>query len=358
MWVIGKDEKAHLAKISRNYEKLNFSDHQRLKRFIDKKNFDYLIPGCSDASYLACVSINENRYANLDSIDIFNIIHNKANFRKFASSIDIPVPRSVAENEIHEFSKVIIKPIDSFSGKGISVLSKPCNEKLSRAKNHAESHSLSGEIIVEEYIEGQLFSHSAFFQNQELVADFIVRENCTASPFSVDLSYVESGFDKNILTSYRKDISRLMRSLNLEKGLIHTQFVLRGDKFYVIEAARRCPGDLYSLLIELTTHHNYTENYVAPFIDKNIRVKNKSLPPNKNFIIRHTLIPQENILLNSIAFNQSVHIKQFFPLVSVGDFLPSGTQGRAGIIFFECQNMQENQKIYQNLLSRKLYSFN
>lgn len=280
------------------------------------------------------------------------------NFRKFASSIDIPVPRSVTENEVHKFSKIILKPVDSFSGKGISVLSKPNNSELRRAKNHAESNSPSSGFVMEEYIEGQLFSHSAFFQNHKLVADFIVREDCSAAPFSVDLSYVERDFDEKILASYRKEISRLMRSLNLKKGLIHTQFVLRGDKFYIIEAARRCPGDLYSLLIELTTNYKYTENYLAPFIEKKIRVKNKSLQQKKNFIIRHTLIPQENILFNSIAFNQSVHIKQFFPLVSVGDFLPSGTHGRAGIIFFECQNMQEIQKIYQNLLSRKLYFFN
>ena len=253
VFVVGGKPNEPLAKICPNFIQLDYSDVGALAGLIDKKGFDFLVPGCTDVSYKVCAEENRGRYPGIDSVEATRLINEKSEFRALAGQVGIPVPRVVSFEEALELESVIIKPVDSFSGRGISILKNPSRETLAKSYEEACGVSKSREALIEEFVSGQLYSHSAFLQGGDVVADFIVREDCTTNPFTVDTSCVVFDFEPDLLQALRSDACKLFKNLELQNGLIHSQFILGKGRYWVIEVTRRCPGDLYALLIEMST---------------------------------------------------------------------------------------------------------
>ncbi|MES9940573.1 MAG: ATP-grasp domain-containing protein [Candidatus Thiodiazotropha sp. 6PLUC2] len=354
VWVVGGKPAETLAKLASNYLQLDYSDTQRLTAIVKEKAFDYLVPGCTDLSYKVCAEINQARFPGIDTPTNNSIINNKSKFRKVADDLGLPVPRILSPGQASEVEAVIVKPEDSFSGQGMTVLTSTTSSKLDSAVKTARAASRSEGVIIEEYITGQLFSHSGFIQNGEVVADFIVQEECTINPFTVDTSRVVEEFSEEMLKSIRQDLCRLASALALTDGLIHTQFIVCGNRYWILEVTRRCPGDIYSLLIEYSTGYPYAENYVAPFIGK------KPQPRKEREIIeritRHTVTSKKGESLWGYQFSVPVDIRLFVPLATSGDYIDSSPYGRAGIFFFRSSSINEQQRLYQTILDGDLYS--
>ena len=158
---------------------------------------------------------------------------------------------------------LLVKPVDSFSGRGVTKLVEAAG--LSEALAAARQASRSGESVVEEFVDGRLYSHSAFIRKQEIVADFFAEQNfCTLYPYRVNCSNHPSSLPANHRDSVREAVGRLIRLLGLKDGLLHTQFIADADDFWIIECMRRCPGDLYGHLIELSAGIDYADLFVLP----------------------------------------------------------------------------------------------
>lgn len=355
VWVVGKNPAETLAKLAPNFVELDYSDTGRLAAFVDEKDFDYLVPGCTDLSYRVCAEINNGRYQGIDTPANEAIINHKRAFREHTARLGLPVPRILALEVACDATAVIVKPVDAFSGRGMTILENPTPGTLNEAVAVARAASKTGKAIIEEFIAGQLFSHSAFIWDGEVVADFIVQEDCTANPFTVDTSRLAMDFPPKFRHSLQTDICRLAKSLNLVNGLVHTQFIFSGDRYWIIETTRRCPGDLYSLLIEFSTGYPYAASYVAPFVGGN------PIPPcainRPELITRHTVTSREGTPLWGFQFYAPVDIRLFIPLATSGDFIGPSPFGRAGIFFFRSSSPGEQDILYQKLLDGSLYSF-
>ena len=68
-------------------------------------------------------------------------------------------------------------------------------------------HQHTKKYVIEEFIQGQLYSHSAFIVDKKIIIDFVVEEHCIVNPFVVDTSRVLYNFDRDILNQIRNDIS-------------------------------------------------------------------------------------------------------------------------------------------------------
>ncbi len=355
VWVVGGKPSETLAKLASHYVQLDYSDAHQLASFVADKGFDYLVPGCTDLSYNVCAEINGGRFPGIDSPASTNAINSKSEFRNVCARLGVSIPRVLSPEQAASAESVIVKPVDSFSGRGMTVLRSAVADNLGRALETACKASKTGNAIIEEFVTGQLFSHSAFVRDGKVVADFIVQEDCVTNPFAVDTSRVASDFPVEMLESLRAGILRLASSLKLADGLIHTQFIARGDRYWIIEMTRRCPGDLYSLLIEFSTGYSYAASYAAPFIGKeavsqaDVRVRER--------ITRHTVTSRDGASLWGFRFAMPVDIRLFVPLATSGDFIGPSPDGRAGIFFFRSTTEAEQDIIYKMLLDGKLYSF-
>ena len=355
VFVIGDKPSDYLTKFSTNYYRINYANIPLVKKFIEENNIEFIVPGCNDFSYKICSEIcDEKKFYGIENPQINDLINNKNLFRNFAIKNKLPVPLTFNLNNIPSNSSIIIKPVDSYSGNGITVLKDFTNSELKQAIKKAEEASKSKKYLIEEYVEGQLFSHSAFISNHKVYIDFFVEEHCIANEFAVDTSWVTNKINKTIVNKIRKTINRIAKELNLNDGLIHTQFILSGNKFWIIEMTRRCPGDLYSNLISTSTGYNYSKEYVKPFINFDI-IDNK-MPNDSYKMIRHTITTPEQINFGSIKFHEPILINKYISISTSGSELQKAPHGRAAIIFLNTFNISNFNKIKSLLLKRELYS--
>ena len=354
VWVVGAKPTETLAKLAPNYVQLDYSNVPRLAAFVDEKGFDYLLPGCTDLSYQVCAEINKGRFPGFDTPANTSAINTKNEFRKVASDLGLPIPRVLSLEQACNVESIIVKPVDSFSGRGMTVLHDPAPGKLNEAFETACKASKTGDAIIEEFVSGQLFSHSAFVWDGEVVADFVVQEDCTTNPFTVDTSRLVTNFPRGMLESLRASVLLLASSLHLTNGLMHTQFIACGNRYWIIEITRRCPGDLYSLLIEFSTGSPYAASYAAPFVGK--VPSPRDIGDVQERIIRHTVTSRDGASLWGFHFTIPVDIRLFVPLATSGDLIGASPYGRAGIFFFHSPSEDEQEKLYRSLLNGTLYS--
>jgi ATP-grasp domain len=320
---------------------------------VEEKKFDYLVPGCTDRSYISCTAINGGRFPGLDRVDACETIFNKGKFRLLADRLGLPIPKRFSLDQNPSCWPIIVKPVDAFSGKGITVLQEGDKPTLEHALKRAREASPTGECLIEQFVDGQLYSHTTFLKDGKVVQDFIVKEDSTVNPFVVDTSRVLQGTPSNLLLRLRDCVENIAKELMLADGLLHTQFVSDGDDFWLIETTRRCPGDLYSQLIELTTGYPYARSYALPFLGESISdfVGDLRIDP----IMRHTVTLNSSQSFAYLRFKSALQIERWTPLSIVGDRLKPSPQSRVGILFCRAANQQDLDQIYQRTLQRNLY---
>jgi hypothetical protein len=189
------------------------------------------------------------------------------------------------------------------------------------------------------------------------VHDVLVAEYGTANPFVVDTSHVLATPNPILLKNLRQEIEHIAQRLQLADGLIHTQFIARqgtSDGFALIEITRRCPGDLYSQLVELSTGFAYAANYARGFLGLAIEHQQQTLVP----VMRHTVtLPQAGVL-SHLRFHEPVSLARWVPLSANGDAIDPSPLGRIAILFAQCETQQQLHALTQSTCARRLYTFN
>ena len=249
---------------------IDYSDREKLLAVVQQGSFDYLVPTCNDYAYLSSAWVAEQfGFPGFDSLATTEILHTKKLFRNHTAQFDFPAPRRLTDASFQEgllALPCLVKPVDSFSGRGIHKVTSW--EALAPAIEEAKRASRSGEFVVEEFVQGSLHSHSAFMASQQIHEDFFVDEFCTTYPYQVNCSNHPSRLSDKVRVGVRAAMRRLAAELGLVDGLLHTQFIADGDKFWIIECMRRCPGDLYGSLVERSTGVDYTSMFVQPFVNE------------------------------------------------------------------------------------------
>ena len=355
VFVMGNRPDDYLAKICRNYINQDYANIDEVLSFIEESKIDYLVPGGNDFSYNICSKINQitKNFFNIDTPKIDDIINDKEKFRKFGLKNNLHVPKLINEDNILSSLPVIIKPVDAYSGHGITIINDNNKDKIEEAISIAKSYSIKQQCVIEEYIQGQLYSHSAFISNGKIIEDFIVKEFCSTNKYVVDISFVDNHFPKDVLALLREDIEKIAENLKLTDGLIHTQFIVDKHDFWLIEITRRCPGDLYSELIEFSTGFPYAEYYARPFLN----IKNPTyseLRTDKN-ILRHTISFKKESHFKYLRIREELKIRKLFPLVQPGDIVQESPFGRVGLLFTEFNEETDMLKVIPQFESKQIY---
>lgn len=351
--VVGRNPNDFLAKTTGAYIDLDYSDVDATLSLVERMDAKFIVPGCNDLSYQTCAEICSRRpFPGIDPLDTVRILMNKRDFRRYAAQHDLPAPREIAEAEAVAGRPVIVKPVDAYSGRGVTALKSPSVDDVKAATLLAQEYSASGACIIEEFVEGQLYSHTAFLGEDGVVADFIVEEHGSINPFTVDTSCVVFDFAPEMLREVRAAIEQIAGDLNLRSGLIHTQFISNGERFWIVEITRRCPGDLYSLLISLSTGFSYAENYARPFVGQPF----SGVAREQNAVMRHTISLREEMSFGSLRFHMPIGVEMFVPLATAGDRIGPSPFGRIGILFARAGARSELDELMRTTLRGELYT--
>ncbi len=321
---------------------INYLNVDEVEQEVKRKKYDYIVPSSNDTSYLTCSKIAQNfTYPGIDSVEVTNIIHNKEYFRSFCEKNNIISPRSKTislynTDDVLLNYPLLVKPTDSFSGKGITKVNN--HFELKSALNRISEVSKDDNCVVEEFVEGTLHSHSAFVRNGIIAQDFFVDEFCTTYPYQVNCSNFPSRLSSNLKKMVKNEIERIIQKLNLVDGLLHTQFITENEKFWIIESMRRAPGDLYGHMIKLSADFDYTAFYVNPFVDiknENINLKFNTLKP----ISRYTVSSKEKCYPVSLSINFPFKNIEIINLKTCGQPMEEAPFDKHSIMFFEHDNL-------------------
>lgn len=344
--VCGKYEADPCHKIADASYFIDYSDFTKLEDLVASENFDFLIPSCNDSSYMSCAKFAEQReFFGFDGYETASILHTKNKFRRLTERLKILAPRYAVLSKTDVFDArafsfpFIVKPVDSFSGRGMNKVSTV--GELEHAINLARECSSTSEVLVEEFIEGTLHSHSAFISDGRIAFDFFVDEFCTTYPYQVNCSNHPSMLDEDLRKQVREAICTIVKSLDLADGLIHTQFLTRESKVWIIETMRRCPGDLYGSLITKSTGIDYADLFVRSFIAEPLP---SSLEASRVLPIgRHTISNDKPISIFSFSHSIPASEVDVVPLKSSGHVLHPAPYDKLAILFsrFEsCEAMK------------------
>lgn len=352
--VVGGDPEAALARLCTSYIQADYADSRVLASIVASNSYVAVIPGCTDASYLACAGLPEWVNRGMDRPDAVRGIFNKQALRDLAGRLGILQPLELSLETALQAEQVLIKPVDGFSGAGIIKLQKPSAESLRDGLAVAAKRSPTGRALIEEFVVGRLYSHSAFLCDQEVAQDFFVQEDCVDYPYAVDTSCIALDLSEDVKQQMRSSVQRLAKHLQLVDGLFHSQFLVRDSQAYLLEITRRHPGDLYGLLIQHATGFDYATRYLNGFLPEPIQPRDvqQELRP----IVRHTITAGPGQDLWSLRFHVPVMIRQWVPLAVAGDNLAAAPQGRVGIVFLESETPEEHLCTYLRILNRQLYS--
>lgn len=323
---------------------IDYSKPEELREVLDANEFDFLVPTCNDYSYMACAALAKERgFCGIDTLETASILHQKNKFRLAVEQLGLPAPayrllqRDGASRVDELRFPVLVKPIDSFSGRGMTKVFDPAS--LPQAIEDAFGASRGGGgVVVEEFVEGALHSHSAFIQNGRVCIDFFVDEFCTVYPYQVDCSNHPSGLNEGVRANVRAAIDKLASALKIVDGLLHTQFIANGNDFWIIETMRRCPGDLYGSLIEFSTGAEYSDFFVRPYLG--LPLPETFVGGESRFYGRHTISVAKPLI--NFSFSQSLPSDRvdIVSLKSSGERLGIAPFDKLAILFAEFRDAQ------------------
>lgn len=109
----------------------------------------------TDVSYLSgCRVAQALGLPGYDSPEVSDLLFLKDRFRKWASEKGYPIPKAasnVQEARTMPFP-LLVKPVDAYSGKGISLIHQP--DELDEAVNVARAASAGGHCVIETFCQG------------------------------------------------------------------------------------------------------------------------------------------------------------------------------------------------------------
>jgi biotin carboxylase len=270
-----------------------------------------------------------------DTPEITAILHTKDKFRRFCVDAGIPVPRVLGEfNSANNLNvpasgSVIVKPADSFSGRGVEVIANPAD--VEAAVGRALLHSRTGSAVVEEFVSGSLHSHTAFISSKKIIWHDYVDEHCEVYPYQVDRSTYPSQLPTIVRQEVNECMQKIVELLDLTDGLLHTQFIASKNAFWIIECMRRCPGDLYGHHFQYALDFDYEAQYVAGFLGSTPTTPQSG---HANYSVeRQVLSTARDEAFFGFELTGTRHRTIYVPLKDSGGLLRAAPFDKAGILF-------------------------
>ncbi|HEU5046867.1 MAG TPA: ATP-grasp domain-containing protein [Rickettsiales bacterium] len=321
---------------------VNYADIDRVAELFRQKEYDYIVPGCTDVSYVtSCHIANRFGRPGFNGLETLPLFQDKAAYRLNCLQNGIPAPaftRSFEEAKGLHFP-LLVKPVDSFSGRGIVKVGNPA--ELTQPQG-------GGEYIYEEFVEGKLYSHSAIIKGGRILIDFFVNEYCTVYPYQVNSSHVAVSLGEDVRRRIRQSMERFIAVNSLCDGLLHTQLIVNGGQFWLIEAARRCPGDLYSLLIHNATGINYADLYSRSFCREAVTLQKAQYEVRP--ISRHTVSVRKDGIFMCAGLNMPFKESSYISLRKTGEALKAAPYDRAGIYFLTHDSLERMETQTERLV--------
>lgn len=271
------DNIAH--KYSDEYRNVSIIDKEAVLKVAQELEIDGIMsfavdPGVTTAAYVA----EQMGLPNVGPYESVCILQDKARFRDFLRKHGFNCPWSFAFSSVEsalaaaeQFSyPAIVKPTDAAGSKGVSRIDSA--SELSAALQSAFKSSLSGNIIVEEFIEkaGCSSGSEAFVENGKLTFVSFASQRFdekAANPYTPAGTSWPSTFTKEQEQELSQELQRLISLLGMRTAIYNVEArVSTNGKPYIMEVSPRGGGNRLAEMLQLATGAPLIENAVRAAI--------------------------------------------------------------------------------------------
>lgn len=254
----GNDPKDYGHAYANESHLLDYRDVDALERLVHALEIDYIWPSCDDVSLLSTTKLAERLgLPHFDSTTTIETLLDKAKFRALQSELGLPcpyfcydifAPLSVPTTTYKDF---LIKPTHSHTGYGIASFSSDISASKARTLE-AAALKYSDSYVIEEMLAGQNYGFSLLVSSGEIVFYSYDLERHDFSPYAVSATH-STELPALVVESVLKQARAITRHLALKSGILHLQLIVQDNVPHILEATRRCGGDLYALFLEHLT---------------------------------------------------------------------------------------------------------
>ncbi len=185
--------------------------------------------------------------------DIAEKATNKVKMRRAFAEENIPQPdfRGIWDfEEAREAARdlgypLVIKPADNMGGRGVKKIED--EDDLLEAFQAAKKASPRGEIIIEEYLEGDEFSSDALFWDGELIHQVLADRIIEREPYFIETGHIlPSGAPEKTQKEILKVAEKAARALGISVGAAKGDIKMTPEGPRVLEMAARLSGGYMS----------------------------------------------------------------------------------------------------------------
>lgn len=250
-------------KISDKYYDVSTIDIDSLERIAKNEQINAVFAGFEDLNtwnaLRLCERLNLPFYATEKQLEITS---NKKKFKDFCRECEIPVVKEFPINTINDINllddsmfPVILKPVDSYGSKGITV----CYDQteLKKAYEKAMSFSKSKKVILEHFVSGCGVEMYYTVLNGEIhlsaMSDRYVIQQMGGVPPLPTATIFPSKHIASYCNTMNEKIKKLIHRLDIKNGVLLFQGVRENDTIYIYEMAYRLTGEQHYHIVEVET---------------------------------------------------------------------------------------------------------
>ncbi len=294
------NENAPAKKYADYFYNVSLKDKEEVLKVVNIFRPDGITVGTVETAVLTCAYVADK--CGLKGLGSKTAIRstNKYEMIKTFKEHNVPCPdfQFISKDEINDAKckiayPVIVKPCDMSGSRGI-LLANNDGEFIEAIKK-SSSISNSGDVIVEEYMNGKEVSVELIIKDGVAHAIQVTDKITSGFPHFIELGHIQpSRLDKNIIEDVKDVACSAAESLGLINGLGHAEIKITKDGPKMVEiGARQGGGEIGTRMVELSTGVNF--NKIAIDIAFGNEIELPKIIDNKATCI-HFITTSEGIL--------------------------------------------------------------
>jgi len=233
-------------------------DAQAVLKIAKKHNVDGVMTVASDMPMRTVAVVSQELgLVGISEQTAFNAT-NKAAMRKCLKENNVPVPEFYEVETKEEYinaintiaGKIIVKPVDNAGSRGVSLIyDKSHADAINSAFIYAKECSRSGNIMVEEYMEGPEVSVETLSVDGKCHVIQITDKLTTGAPHFVEMGHNQPSMHPEETRKRIADVAKAaVNAIGILNGPSHTEIKITQSGPKIVELGARLGGD------NITTH--------------------------------------------------------------------------------------------------------
>lgn len=258
---------------------------------------DAVISDQSDIAVPTVAYLNEQLGLHGIGVEKANLFTDKSLQRQFCKEHGIPIPDfKICERPedamflLQKYKKIVIKPIDSQSSRGVYTIRSE-KELIDKYKDSIGWSNRKKVFLAEEYIDGDEFTIDGIVVNGNHYPLCIsIKEMYPQNPNisrTQSYSYLSDKYDYDLLRATNK---ALVETIGLPMGLTHSEYKAHNGKFYLVEAGARgggsnLSGKIVPFMSGIDNYEYLINEALGEDVDEEV-VKNNVFSEDKYVVMR------------------------------------------------------------------------